>query len=79
MPIANTDNVIRRELQLTGAIVEENEIVTGAVHFRELNHAVLSSNTFRPQSQVSRSCRAAIHLLLVTRDWDKIDRELPGR
>jgi hypothetical protein len=38
MPIADAYNLLGGELQLAGAIIEQNEIVPCAVHFGELNH-----------------------------------------
>ena len=38
MPIANADYFFGGELQFAGTIIEQNEIVPRAVHFRELNH-----------------------------------------
>jgi hypothetical protein len=38
MPIADAHYLFYGELQFAGAIIEQNEIVPGAVHLRELNH-----------------------------------------
>ncbi len=38
MPIADVHNLLGGELQLAGAIIEQNEIVPCAVHLGELNH-----------------------------------------
>ena len=50
MPVADLRDLIGREMQIAGAIIDQDEIVARAVHFRETQHAQLVS-TFSRQSQ----------------------------
>jgi hypothetical protein len=61
MAIAKPGNFLPAEDEIAGAVIEENEIVPGAVHFREAQHATcwLAQTFMKAKPAPSRPCSSA--------------------